>query len=711
MATASRTRKGARRAPAQRLLDPEILWQLPRVGAPTPAPDGQRAVVPVTTYVRETNLGTTRLWLVTPAGRGEKKPRVEPLTRGDTSSVSPVFHPDGGCILLLRRPGAASGAKFENELQLHRLDLNGGEPERLTDLPFGVIDPQWFPDGRHVAFLSTVYLDAPELDETAKKKAASATNPVQARVTEDRVYRYWDHWLTDGTGLHLFILDTHTGAICDLTPKSNLMFDPDDPTGQFRIAPDGREIAFCATKSRPPHNPWLFGLYTVKVPARVSAQTRPSPYRAIRVPGKGHESTPAYSPDGRYLFYLKQLQFDFYADRARIVAYDRKSRVHTLLAEEWDRSPSSLVFDRESGRLYLTADDEGATSCFTFDWERALERPGKVAPKHLVGGMAMAGMKVSAGRLFFALSSLSTPPEAFCMDARARQLERLTEFTAGIMATVQLGATEDVSFIGAEGDTVQMYLVYPPGEPIISERSRRAKKLPLVHLIHGGPHGAFGNEWFWRWNAQTFAAQGYVVALVNFHGSTGWGQDFCASILGRWGDQPYVDIMRATDWLVDSGLVDEKRMAATGGSYGGYLSAWIASQTNRFRCIVNHAGVSDLQTQYASDVTQGRSRSMGGEPWDRIEGVDRWNSLRFAEGFRSPMLLLHGVRDFRVPYGHALETYNVYKAKGRPARLVVFPDENHWILKMRNSLLWYGEVFNWLERWLKPKAQRTGRGR
>jgi dipeptidyl aminopeptidase/acylaminoacyl peptidase len=210
----------------------------------------------------------------------------------------------------------------------------------------------------------------------------------------------------------------------------------------------------------------------------------------------------------------------------------------------------------------------------------------------------------------------------------------------------------------------------------------------------------FGDFWHARWNAQAFAAPGYLVALVNFHGSTGWGQSFTASILGRWGDQPYRDIEAATDHLVQLGLADPDRMAVTGGSYGGYLVSWIASQTGRYRCAVNHAGVCDFQTQYATDITQGRRRSLGGEPWKNIEGLDRWNPFRHANGFSTPMLILHGESDYRVPHAQGLALYNVYQAMGLPSRLVIYPDENHWILKPQNSRHWYGEVLGWLGRWL-----------
>jgi dipeptidyl aminopeptidase/acylaminoacyl peptidase len=279
-------------------------------------------------------------------------------------------------------------------------------------------------------------------------------------------------------------------------------------------------------------------------------------------------------------------------------------------------------------------------------------------------------------------------------------MTRITSFTDEVMKGVEVPRVEDIRFTGAEGDEVQMFLLLPPGERMPAKSAKRKKKWPLVHMIHGGPHGSFPDGWHWRWNAAVFGSPGYAVAIVNFHGSTSFGEAFTSSILGRWGDQPYADILAATDHLLKMGIVDRKRMAVTGGSYGGYLVSWIASQTDRFACIVNHAGVADFQTQYASDVTHGRARSMGGEPWKDVEGLDRYNPMRYAAGFRSPMLVIHGEKDYRVPSDQGLEIYGVYKAMKLPARLVLYPDECHWVLKPQNSRHWYGEVLGWLRRWL-----------
>ena len=301
------------------------------------------------------------------------------------------------------------------------------------------------------------------------------------------------------------------------------------------------------------------------------------------------------------------------------------------------------------------------------------------------------------------MSTLASPPEIVSLALDGSERRAVTAFTGPVMRTVRTGRVEDTTFAGADDDPVQMFIVHPPetGRGSGSGRGKtRRRRRPLVHLIHGGPHASFSDQWHWRWNAQIAAAPGYVVALVNFHGSDGWGHAFTDSIVGAWGDKPYEDVMKATDVLIDRGIADPKRMAATGGSYGGYMASWIASQTDRFACIINHAGVCDLQTQFSSDIPHGFPDIAGGAPWKDQEGMDRYNPIRHARGFRSPMLVLHGEKDYRVPYYQGLEIYNIYKSMKRPARLVVYPNENHWILKPGNSRHWYGEVLGWLKRWL-----------
>jgi dipeptidyl aminopeptidase/acylaminoacyl peptidase len=377
----------------------------------------------------------------------------------------------------------------------------------------------------------------------------------------------------------------------------------------------------------------------------------------------------------------------FYADRVRLMRYERSGRTHGALLDTWDLSPTHWEFAAD-GTLLIEAEENGRVSAFALG-------KGDTVPRRLVEGGSIAGLAPAAGnRVHFTLQNLSLPPEVHVAPVTGGTPERLTRFTDTALAKVSLGEVREMQFEGAYGETVQMFVVLPPGY-------QPGRKYPLVQVVHGGPHGISADAFHFRWNGQAFAAPGYVAALVNFQGSTSWGQNFAQRIQGAWGDRPFDDVMKATDALIASGLVDEARMAAAGGSYGGYMASWIEGHTDRFKCIVNHAGVYDLLSQYASDVTQGRAQSMGGEPWEGIEVIDRWNPARFASGFTTPMLVLHGEKDYRVPVTQGLECYGVLKAKGVPARLVYFPDENHWVLKPANSMLWYREVLGWIDRWLR----------
>ncbi len=641
------------------------LWAIPRVGPPAISPDGAWLVVPVTRYDMEQNEGRTRLWLV-PAQGGE--PRA--LTVADVNSSEPAFSPDGKRLAFVRK-------REKEKPQLYVMPLDGGEPEKLTDLPLGVFDPKWLPDGRRIAFVSMLIQGAFSPEATRVKLEEREKDKVKAYVTEDRVYRYWDTWLTTGETPHIFLYDLQTQSLTDLTPDSHRWFDFMEPSGQYDVSPDGEEIAFSANSSSPPHHLVRWAVFTV-----------PTGGGAIRCLTPDHpadDTRPRYSPDGRFLLYGMQKDPFFYADRVRLVRYDRESGLHAVLTEDWDRSATGWEVGRE-GTIFFTAEDHGRIRLFSL-------LPAGGEPRRLVEDGAVTGLRLRDDRLYFLHQGISSPPELATCGTDGADLRMLTRFTQPALADVGLGEVREMDFEGADGDRVQMFVVLPPGFD-------EGRKWPLVQVIHGGPHAISGDQFHFRWNAHLFSAPGYVTVLVNFHGSTSWGQQFAQCIQGRWGDQPLEDVLKATDALVATGWVDESRMAATGGSYGGYMAAWLGAQTNRFKCIVNHAGVYDTLSQYASDVTQGRHKSFGGEPWDGLENIQRWNPACFAGGQVTPMLVIHGERDYRVPVGQGLEMYGVLRAKGIPARLVYFPDENHWVLKPRNSVVWYGEVLGWLERHL-----------
>jgi dipeptidyl aminopeptidase/acylaminoacyl peptidase len=360
-----------------------------------------------------------------------------------------------------------------------------------------------------------------------------------------------------------------------------------------------------------------------------------------------------------------------------------------VLTEGWDNSVADWTFTPDGRELVFHAEVRARTNLYRMPVSGG-------TPREVFRGGTTAGAAVTpAGQVVFQNQTLSRPPELARVALDGSGHQPLTSVNDAHMAALALGAVREMTFQGAGGEDVQMYVVLPPGYVA-------GRRYPLVHLVHGGPVGTFGDAFHFRWNAQVFAAPGYVAALVNFHGSSSFGQPFVESILGAHPDKPFTDVMRATDTLVAEGLVDPARMAAAGGSYGGFLVNWTLGHTDRFKALVSHAGVYGLLGQWASDATWGRHHSYGGYPFTALANTERWSPNRYSSAFKTPMLVLHGERDYRVPVTQGLELYNVLKAKGVPARLVYYPDENHWILKPQNSRHWYGEVLAWLGRYLGP---------
>lgn len=578
-----------------------------------------------------------------------------------------MVNPEGTQLAFLR--------DIDELAQVHIMALSGGEAEPCTAMPLGVAGVRWLPDGSGLILVAPVFKEAPDMEATREFAGARRKDPVKAHVTEDRVYRYWDRWLTDGRVPHLFRLDLLSGDLTDLTPDSRRWWNWDTPGDNFDIAPDGREVAFSADTSEPPHENPRFAVFTVPVDGGAVTCLTPD--------GSSNEIRPRYSPDGDCIVYGMQREIDFYADRVRLVRYDRSALEHQVLTEDWDRSASSWEFTRE-GTIILTAEDRGRINLY-----RTAPTPGE--PDLVVRGGTFGPPAPAGSRLFAQYQELSGPAEI--NEVIGDEFAPVTTFTNEIMSELQLGDVEEVEFAGADGEPVQGFLVYPPNfDP--------ATIWPLVHKIHGGPHGMFGDFFHFRWNAHAFAAPGYVVAMVNFHGSTSWGQDFADSIHGEWGNKPTQDLLAATDQLIERGFIDPDRMAIAGGSYGGYMTAWLSTQTDRFACAVAHAAVTNLGGMYAGDLTQYQPRAYGAEYFEDRERVERWSPSAHADGYATPTLVIHGEQDYRVPVTQGLELYGVLKAKGVDARLVYYPDEHHWILKPRNSIHWYGEVLGWLDRYL-----------
>ncbi len=644
-------------------LDATTLWEMSRVGQPVPFPDGSAAVVPVTTYSLDTNKPTTLLYRVGSDG--------ETVALTNRDAAQPSLSPDGTTLAFVRADADAAQGK-----QLHLMPLGGGEARCLTDLPLGVSESKWLPDGSGMIAAVPLLRGFETAADTAAELEAREDRHDSAIVTEDRVYRFWKRWLADGRVHHLFHIDAATGATTDLTPGlDRLMSSEADPVGSWDISPDGTQIAL-ALEVRIEGRPHLqFAIHTMPTSGGEPTQL------TAELPAQ--QRRPRYSPDGKSLLYGIQVEHAYYADRVRLTRYDFEPGRATVLTEDWDESAAGWEFT-SNDTVVLGAEHRGQNRLFTADVSGA-------TPELIDGEGSVHGAATAAGRVWCRVENATRPADVAIVDGGT--VRRVSDFNGAALDGIDLGATEVIHIAGATGRSIEVKLVFPPGFD-------KSKKWPLVHNIHGGPHGLVNDGWHWRWNTQAFAAPGYVVASVNFHGSTSWGEDFTDSIRGEWGDKTYTDIMAATDALVATGYIDEDRMAIAGGSYGGYLVTWITTRTDRFKASICHAGVTDLLGQWASDVTEGREKAIGGLPWEDMEAVQRWSPLAHTADIVTPTLVLHGEKDYRVVITQGLALYGILQHKGVPTRLVYYPDEGHWIETPANSIRWYGEVLDWLDRWV-----------
>lgn len=646
----------------------EKLWRMKRVGAPALSPDGATAAVVVTTYDIAKNKGNGDIWLIDVADGGARQ-----FTTGPTTEGAPQWSPDGSRIAFTAK------RNDDERAQLYLIPISGGEARRLTEMPMGVSGVKWFPDGKSLAFVSsTVPRDRGNLDSLKAETKRRKETKVTAQISEDRVFRYWDHYLTDGYVQHIYRYELADEKVTDLTPEMYRMFSY---TGDvdYDVAPDGREIAVTALIEGPPYDKLFTDVFALTTDGSGGM-------RNLTEANPGDDGSPLYTRDGKYLLHGRTLRTDMNAENTKLARLDLATGGIEELCRNFDRSPSGWVTDEKEETVYFTADHLGKASVFS------VPMSGGAVTKLLHRG-SNGGLQVGAGRVVFMHQHLSAPAELYAMQSDGSDLRQLSRFNEDILAGITMGKVEDVWYTGAEGDSVQMYVVYPPDFD--------AKKTwPLLVLVHGGPHGTFGDDFHPRWNAQLFAAGGYVAITPNFHGSTGFGEHFAERINGEHPRLPFIDVMKATDEMIRRPYIDSTRMAVGGGSYGGYLSSWIGSQTNRYACIIDHAGVYNLMAQFGSDITFHRELSYGGTPWEGRDELLRWSPSQYAANYVTPTLVMHGEKDYRVPYGQGLEFYGMLKAKGVPARIVIYPDENHWILGAQNSIHWYGEFDAWLARWI-----------
>ncbi len=651
-------------------LTPQDLWNLKRVSALTVSRDGKFSAFTVTSYNIEENKGVSNIYIL-----DNQSGYIQQLTTAKAMDGSPAWSPDGKSIAFVsKREGDYS--------QLYVISISGGEAVKIADMPLGVSNPKWFPDGKRIAFAANIIPElANNLDSMKKVIEQKKKSKVTAKVSEDRLIRYWDRWLTDGNYPRLFMIDLETKKIIDLLPNWKNYFDLMEGA-DFDISPDGKEIAFAANSTDSPYDSLNMDIFIVPTDGSGKLVN-------ITKENIASDFGPRYSNNGKYLIYGMQKIRDFYADKVRLIKYDRNSGTKIQITDEsYDRSPEQWKLSFDDKTIIFAVEDRAKKSIFRIDID------GKNLKEIVRMGTSNLPHPLKGGKVVFLNQSFMYPNEVFIASMDGKNVKKLSSFNDSLLSQIAMAKAKEYYFKGADDDSVQMYVLFPPNFD-------ESKKWPLLQIIHGGPHSISGDDFHFRWNPQLFAAPGYIVALVNFHGSTSFGQYFADCINGAHPEKPFEDIMKATDYLINLGFVDEKRMAAAGGSYGGYLVSWIAGHTDRFAALINHAGVYNLMAQFASDVTYGRDRSYGGSPWYNKQSVQKWSPAEYAENFKTPMLVIHGEKDYRVPVNHALECYGVLKGKGIPARLVYFVDENHWILTPQNSIYWYKEFYDWLKRFIK----------
>ncbi|MCB2204848.1 S9 family peptidase [bacterium] len=646
----------------------ETLWKIKRVSGLTVSPDGSTAAVVVTSYDIESNEGSSDIWLIDVASGSARQ-----FTSGKGSEGGPAWSPDGSQLAFVAKRGE------DERAQLYVIPVDGGEALRLTDMPTGVGGLQWFPDGERIAFTSSIlpgiWDDFDSLRTEIKRRKESK---VTARITENRLYRYWDHYLTDGYLKHIYAVNVRNHRVTNLTPGYDRYFSYSGGV-DYTISPDGKEIAVSGLTTGPPYDELYFDVYVL--PTDGSGELR-----SVTADNPADDFSPYYTHDGKYLLYGRQTRTDMNAENVKLVRMDRSSGEIVEVCRDFDRSASGWTTDEDDRTVYFTASHFGKTSVFS-----APLSGGAVST--LLHNGANSNLQVHDGRIVFLHESLSAPDAVYSMDTDGGNMRKLSNFNDELLANVTMGRVENAWIEGAEGDSVQMYIIYPPNFDA-------SKRWPLLVMVHGGPHGAFQDNFHPRWNAQTFAAGGYVTITPNFHGSTGFGEYFADRINGEHPRLPFIDVMKATDAMIKKPFIDSTRMAVAGGSYGGYLVSWIGGHTDRYAAIINHAGVYNLMAQFGSDVTHHRDISYGGTPWDGRDNVLKWSPSQYAADYVTPTLIIHGEKDYRVPYGQALEIYGMLKAKGVPARLIIYPDENHWVLHAQNSIHWYGQFHEWLHRWI-----------
>ncbi|MGA2585936.1 MAG: S9 family peptidase [Candidatus Aminicenantales bacterium] len=645
--------------------------KIKRVTDPQPSPDGQWIAYVITVMDKEANRGNSDIWLV-PAGGGESRL----LTASPQADNNPRWSPDGKKIAFISTRSGSS--------QIWIINPNGGEARQLTTLSTGASGVVWSPDGKRLAFTSSVYPLCPDDSCNKRKTEAWEKSKIKGRVYDSLFFRYWNAW-RDGTRNHVFVIPSEGGHAVDVTPGD---FDapPLDLGGNpdYAFAPDGNEIAFVRNVD-PDLKHGIGTNNDVFVTSVKGGEIRPI------TTSKANDNMPVYSPDGKTLAYRAMARPGYESDKLDVMLYDRRTAKTVNLTADLDVSVNEMLWSKDGSTLFFEADEKGRNAFF-----KITINSGKA--EKILDGQTFSSISLLPDNKTFILlkQAMNQPADIFGFDAVSKKLTRITATNRDLLAQLQMNPAEEFWFEGAAKDKVHGWLLKPPAfDP--------SKKYPLLFLIHGGPHGPWKDEFHYRWNAQMFAAPGYVTAMINFHASAGYGQRFSDAIVGDWGGKPYEDIMKGLDYLLATyAFLDKTKLGAAGASYGGYMIDWIEGQSSRFNCLISHDGVFDLRSMYgATEELWFPEWEQKGTPWTNPEQYTKWSPSYYVKNFKTPCLVIHSQNDYRVPLEQGLQFFTSLQRMNVPSKFLYFPDEDHFISKPQNAEMWWKTMLDWLATYLK----------
>lgn len=648
-------------AQQKRAINVDDLWAMKRVGNVVVSPNGEQVAFSLTQYSMEDNSGQTDVYLMNIDGSD-----VHPILYSEESESSPSFSPDG------KKLSYTFGG------QIWQCNLDGTQKEQLTDLYSGTSGIRWSNDGSKILFVSSVYPDCQTQECNKEKDLLKENSKVEVEVFTELMYRHWDDWRGVKRS-HLFLMDLVTKETTDLTLNSSFDVPPLalGSANDYNFSPDGKEVAFTMNKDKMLATSTNNDVFILSLDGKNET-------KQISV-SKGNDNQPIYSPDGKYIAFNSMARAGFEADKQTLVLYNRETGELQNISEHLDISFGQTVWSDDSKSIYYTAANEIYNSIYKIDVETKEN-------SLLIKEVDVRSLNIIKDKLVFKNQKSTLPFEVFTSNTDGSEMEQITFMNKKLLANLEMNSIETFWSDGADGAKVQSIIVKPP---FFDE----SKSYPMIFLIHGGPQGHWSDDFHYRWNSQIFASKGYVVVAPNPRGSTGYGQAFTDDISQDWGGKVYIDLMNAYDYAIENyKFIDDKNTFAAGASYGGYMINWIEGHNTKFNALVCHDGVYNLESMYGTtEELWFPEWENGGAPWENIEMYRKWSPSEFVKNFKTPMLVVHGGMDFRVPEGQAFELFTALQKMNVDSKFVYFPKETHFVLKPQNAKFWWKTIFDWYD--------------